>query len=290
MQFDFSKLPFPLLKDIGVFSFFIFLNQVFDQLNNNVPSFILGVFSGAKQVAIFAIAVQIRNVFFMLSTSITSVFVPKVNEMVAERNNNDELNELMIKVGRIQLALLSFILGGFIVVGKFFVVNWAGSQYEIVYYLIIIMVFPVLVPLSQNIGIEIQRAKNMHVFRSLCYIIFSVVNCIITAILAGEYGVVGPTVGYIFFFVFAPGIIMNVYYHKKVGLNMIVFWKSVSNLLIPFLFASIFLIFLQHLIPLNNLIGFIAYGVTYVAVYVVLYLLISASPYEKMILRGLLKH
>src|SRR5699024_8347029 len=35
MRFDFSNVDFSLLKELGIFSFFIFLNQIVDLINNN---------------------------------------------------------------------------------------------------------------------------------------------------------------------------------------------------------------------------------------------------------------
>ena len=44
------------------------------------------------------------------------------------------------------------------------------------------MTLPVMVPLTQNTGIEIQRAKNRHKVRSLIYVLTSVVDIVICAI------------------------------------------------------------------------------------------------------------
>ncbi len=42
------------------------------------------------------------------------------------------------------------------------------------------MVVPSIIPLSQNIGIEIQRAMNKHIFSSITYSLFAILNIIIT--------------------------------------------------------------------------------------------------------------
>ncbi|NEU49256.1 oligosaccharide flippase family protein, partial [Enterococcus faecium] len=142
---------------------------IVDLINNNGPNFVLGMVRGAKDVATFAVALQVKNMFFMLSTSLSSVFVPKVNEIVNKNNDKKVLTALMIKVGRLQMAILFFILGGFIVLGKKFISLWAGPENLDAYWLIIFMVVPSIIPLSQNIGIEIQRAMNKHIFSSITY-------------------------------------------------------------------------------------------------------------------------
>ena len=39
-----------------------------------------------------------------------------------------------------------------------------------------LIMIPYIVPLIQNIGIEIQRAKNMHKFRSIIYFVIALAN------------------------------------------------------------------------------------------------------------------
>jgi hypothetical protein len=125
------------------------------------------------------------------------------------------------------MLILLFVLGGFIVVGPYFIHLWAGDRNSLAYWLVILMVFPSIVPLSQNIGIEIQRAMNKHIFRSISYIIFALVNIIVTVIGTKYFGLVGSSMGYIISIVCANGLLMNWYYQKKMSLNMVRYWKKI---------------------------------------------------------------
>lgn len=280
MRFNFRNLPLNLLSEVAVFSFFIFLNQIIDLINNNVPSFIVGVYSGPEDVAIYAVAMQIKSLFFMLSVALSNIFIPYVNNLVSEGATSKKLTNLMIRVGRLQLIILTFILGGFITVGKFFINIWAGSENELAYYLVIMMILPVLVPLSQNVGIEIQRAMNKHYFRSIIYISFAMVNILLTVIGVRIYGVTGSIFGYIISIVFANGFAMNWYYSKKLNLDMMRFWKKISKVLIVFLFSTLLFQIIQLFIPVNNFGYFLLYGISYVIVYIVLYFKIIAEQSE----------
>lgn len=289
MTFDFSDLDFSLLKKLGTFSFFLFLNQIVDLINNNAPNFILGIFQGAKMVATFSIAVQFKNMFFALSTALSSVFVPKVNRLVNLNQSTTELTNLMIKVGRIQMAILLFVLGGFIVVGKFFVRLWAGSENTEAYYLIILMVFPSILPLCQNIGIEIQRAMNKHIFRSIVYIIFAVVNIVITIFGSIYFGLIGASLGYVITILCANGIAMNWYYSKKMGLEIGRYWSETTKILVPFAVATIPLMFVQNSIVVNSFTRFVIFGLVYSAIYVAFYLKFTINNTEKQLLLGFFK-
>lgn len=148
MRFTFTNLQWIQFKAIAVFSFWILLNQIFDLVNNNVPNFLLGAMASASAVTVFSIALQIRNLFFSMSTTMSGVFVPQINRLVAETDNNDQLLHLMTRVGRYQMILFWYLFGGFIVVGQYFVYLWAGAANADAYWLCLIMVFPVMIPLS----------------------------------------------------------------------------------------------------------------------------------------------
>lgn len=284
MHFDFTHLEISLLKELGAFSFFIFLNQIVDLVNNNMPNFVLGIFQGAKMVATFSLAIQIKNMFFMLSTSVSSMFVPKINELVNMHESKTELTDLMIKVGRIQMSILFFVLGGFIVVGKYFVYIWAGKQNMDAYFLVILMILPSIIPLSQNLGIEIQKAMNKHIFRSITYVIFAVVNILITILGSIRFGLIGASMGFVVSVLCANGLLMNWYYSKKMHLEIKRYWRKTLNVTLPFVITTIPLWILQEKIVINNLGKFILFGVIYCFVYIVLYLVLSINDYEKNLL------
>ena len=75
MRFIFKNMNFSLLNEIGVFSFYIFINMIVDQINWSVDKFVLGIFGGTTAVAIYAIGGQINTMYMSLSSSISSVFI-----------------------------------------------------------------------------------------------------------------------------------------------------------------------------------------------------------------------
>ena len=83
-------------------------------------------------------------------------------------------------------------------------------------------------PLIQNVGIEIQRAKNMHQFRSWLYLFMAAGNILINIPLVQNYGGFGAAIGTSLSYLIGNGLIMNIYYHQKIGLNMLYFWKELS--------------------------------------------------------------
>ena len=63
MRFGFQGIQFHLLKEMGGFAFFIFLNQIVNQVNWSVDKLLLGRISGTVAVAVYGIGMQIYWLF-----------------------------------------------------------------------------------------------------------------------------------------------------------------------------------------------------------------------------------
>lgn len=263
MRFAIKGLDGTTFKSVAVFSAWLFLNQVFDLVTMNVPSVILAAVSGAAAVAVFAIAATLRTVFYSLSTTISGLFIPLVNRIVAEIDDNHELTNLMACVGRYQALMLWWVLGGFAVVGQWFVSVWAGPEYSDAYWYVLVMVVAVSVPLVQNTGIEIQKAKNKHKARSLVYLCSSVVDLVVTFALAHLVGAWAAVLGYVVYLVLGSWLFMNWYYHRRIGLDMVLFWKRVLPVIAACALPAFLCMVGTQVLPVSGLLGFLAWGAAY---------------------------
>ncbi len=227
IQISFRNFNFTLLKEVAVFSSFIFINIVVDNINWNVDKFLLGIYQGTSAVAVYSIATQLNNYYLTFSLTISSVLVPRVNQIAFSEDANTKLNELFIKVGRLQFIVLSLILSGLYFFGLSFISLWIGNEYADSYIILLILVTPVTIPLVQTLGMEIQRAKNLHRFRALIYLGIAIANVLISIPLTKAYSGVGSAIGTAIALFIGNGIIMNIYYHKKCDLNVINFWREI---------------------------------------------------------------
>lgn len=269
MPISFRHFDGKLFKEIAGFSSFIFINLVVDQINWNIDKVLLGMLQGAVAVAVYGIASQINAYFLQISTTISSVFTPRVNEIVAsEEKPQRALNTLMISVGRWQFVVMALVGSGIVFFGKEFIRLWAGKAYGEAYDTLLFLCLPLIVPLIQNTGIEIQRAMNMHQFRSYVYLGMAIVNIFVSIPLIKRFGVVGSAAGTAISLIVANGFIMNWFYQKRMGLDMVAFWKSilrfVPSLIIPFASGVV----INHLLHPSSwktlLLGIMIYMVIYV--------------------------
>ena len=267
MRFDLRRFDGALFRAIAAFSAWIFGNQICDLVNNSVPNMLLGALTSAVTVSVFAVSIQIRNVFVSLSTVMSSVFVPKINRIVATSDDNGELTRLMTRVGRYQMFLFCWVYCGFVLLGRFFIAKWAGEGFLDAYYLICAMALPLGVPLCQNTGIEIQRAKNKHKARSVVYLCMAGINVLFTLIASPYLGFWAPAIAYIASITLGNGLFMNWYYQTRIGLDMGFFWKRNLPVVIASACVTAAGLGVVHFIPVGSWLGFCAWGLAYSAVF-----------------------
>jgi len=281
MQFSFRHFDFSLMREMTLFSSFIFVNMITDQINWNIDKFILGRFYGTIIVAIYGLAAQINTYYMSLSTAISNVFIPRVNKMVAMNCDDRELTQLFTKIGRVQFILLSFILIGFVCFGRPFINMWAGRNYDDCYPIALLLIVPATIPLMQNIGIAIQRAQNMHQFRSWTYLFIALGNLLMSIPLAKKYGGVGAALGTSISITIGCAFVMNWYYHAKVGLNMKYFWSQIVKflpaLILPLIVGVMFNIFFD----LYKILTFLLAVAVYAVVFLISMWLFGMNQYER---------
>ena len=288
VSFCFHGLRFSLLKEMWVFTFYIFLNEIINQINWNVDKFLLGRIVGTASVAVYGIGGQINTLYMNFSTSVSNVFAPKVNQIVAESDDNSELSRIFAKVGRVQFIILTLILTGFIFYGQPFIRFWAGAEYSVSYYVSLLLIIPATIPFIQNLGIEIQRAKNKHKARSIVYFFIAIGNIFLSIPLIKLWGPVGAALGTAISLFAGNCVFMNWYYAKRIGLEIGMFWReigsSIPGLILPVSVGglSMYLLTFDNITKL--IIGILVYTITYcVSMY-----LFGMNKYEKDGVRGII--
>lgn len=270
-----------LLVEIFKYSFYIFLNEIIDKANWSVDRFILGSVCGTVTTAVYSVAGQINSLYMNFSTAISSVMLPKITKMEENKVSNKEFTDVFIRTGRVQYLLMALIITGFVLFGKRFVILWAGNEYESAYLIACVLMIPLTVPLIQNIGLSILQAKNLYKYRTIIFFFIAIFNTGISIVLAKEYGGVGAALGTSFALILGQILILNIYYHKKVGINIIEFWKNIIRMSIPLLIPICCGILLNIILTGDSIIIFGLKVIIYSLIYVVTVWGLSMNKYEK---------
>ena len=245
MRFKISKSCLKYFKEISTYSFFIFLAMIVDSIYNNTDQIILGAVCGTAVVAVYGLFTQIRTMYEQMSTAISGVCLPKIVSMVEKKNSDDEVSAFFNKISKIQMIVMFLVLFGFILFGKAFVTLWGGADYVNAYYIALIILIPSTIPLTQNTAISICQAKNKHKFRSVVYLFVALLNVIITIPLSKRFGAIGAAIGSSASLLLGNIIIINIYYYKKVNIDVITYFKNIIRITLA---ASIYTIIFKAIL------------------------------------------
>ncbi len=286
----FRNMPLELLREVLVFSAFVFLSSVVDMLYWATDKVLIGATIGSAAVAVYNVGGTFTVMLQNMAHAISSVFSPQVNIMVARKEPMERLSELLIRIGRLQYLVVSLVLSGYLVFGRDFIRMWAGKAYAQAYYVGLMTMLPLAVPLIQNIAFAVILAQNKHRFRSVVYAIIAVINVISTWLILPYYGILGAAACTAAAYILGQGLIMNVYYYKVTGLDIPAFWRNIGRMsIVPGVMIAAGISLIGNMIRLHSLVQLLLGAVVYTIIFAALSWLISMNRYEKDLFVGLVK-
>lgn len=280
-----GKIRWELLREVAIYSFWIFINIIIDRIYWSTGQFVLGAKVGTAAVAIFAVAIQLQQMYMAFSTAISGVFLPKVTAMVARGAHNKEISDIFIRVGRIQYIIISLLLYGFMVFGRAFIELWAGEEYSEAFVVTLLFFIGLTIPLIQNMGITILEARNQMRFRSLLYVGIAIISLILQIALATKYGIVGCAIAITGALLLGHGLIMNIYYKSRQHIDILSFWLQIAKMSVAPIAVSIAASYLLCGQDIDSWSELLKYILIYLAAYLPMLYIFSLNTYE----RGLLK-
>lgn len=284
----FTQFNFSLLKEIMIFSWWNFLGAIVDRIYWSTGQFVLGIYCGNIAVAVFSVAIMLMNLYMSMSTSLTSVLLPKITVMATDKKNDAEISNLFIRAGRLQFCVMALILSGFIIFGHSFIMLWAGSGYEQSYIITLLFYLVLLCPLIQNIGITILQARGQMKFRSLVYVAISIVCLITQVLLASTYGAIGCAIATTGSLLLGQCVVMNIYYKKKQRIAIGTFWRQIGRMAIVPIVLSLIGIFVMQQIKVTTWLQLAILVVVFLFVYLPVFWQFSMGNYERAQLGALL--
>ena len=227
LRLRFVRMPGSLIREMIGFSVFVFIGTLVDMLFWATDKVILGMLASSVAVAVYNVGGTFNSIVTQLSTSISGVLVPKITGMVITDTPKSEWSALFIRVGRLQFLIIGLIVSGFSVFGQAFINLWAGPEYADAFWIAVLTMFPLCIPLIQSTGKSIVIAQNKHKFRSIMYLIIAVLNAISTYLIVPYMGIIGAALCSCVSYLLGQGLVMNIYYYKVTGLDIPLFWKNI---------------------------------------------------------------
>lgn len=278
---SFKRTERGLLGEILRYSFFVFLASIVDTLYWTTDKLIIGWARGTEDTAIYNVGASFNVYVTGFSSAISGLLIPKLTTMVVKDAPKEQFTSIFIKVGRLQFIIVSFIVSAFVAFGRQFIGIWAGPEYSLAYYVALLTMIPVTVPLIQNTGLNILYALNKHRFRSIVYACIAALNVVLTFLWVEKYGIIGAAGATCLAYVIGNIILINWYYHKKIGIDIPLFWKNIIKMCPVMLVMGTAAWFILDALTIDSWLSFFLCAGVYTIVYFLLAYWLMMNRYER---------
>jgi O-antigen/teichoic acid export membrane protein len=279
----------PLAKQLFKFSVWVFIIGIAQRLLLNIAPTILGIFAGTVQIAVFSIGMMLEAYTWTFASALNGLFMPKVARLSLASQTREQVNELMIKVGRIQLLIVGFIITGVVIFGKSFILLWMGVEFANSYIVAICLIVPGIITLTQEIANSLLFVENEIRYRAILFLSASGVSVVTGVLLAPYYGAIGVAVGVLIALLICHVVGMNIVYYKVLKLDIIDFFRQCHlKMLFPMILAATASLILQYFHPIASWLIFAIQGTIFAIIFYALMWFLSMNDYEKSLAKQLI--
>ncbi len=219
IRFKLERYSSTLVRTIFVFTWFIFLQSVTDQLNWQIDKLILARTHGTTQISVYSVGATFNSIYMQLGMAVSGVFISQVNRLVSQRADK-ELNDLFVKTSRLNMYITCLIMLGFTFFGKAFVLRWAGSEYSNSFIVGWLLMLPLTLTMTLGLQLDISRAKNLHHIQIKINIVLCILNFLVSIPLAMKWGALGSALGTFITEVLICFIVQPLYIWKILKMDM----------------------------------------------------------------------
>ena len=271
-----------MLKEIFNFSIWTTIMNIAGRIIMNITPTILAISSGSGEIAIFSIGMTIEGYTYTFASGLNGLFLPKVSKILDDKTRKNEIEKLMVKVGRIQLFIIGIILIGFMVFGKEFISMWMGPKFDNAYWVALFLIIPCFITLTQEIAntmiIVVDKVKE----RSIIHVFTAILSIILSLILSKKYGAIGSALAIGIATFIGNVIVVNIFYCYKLNINIKKFFIDCHlKMIIPLLLSYTVGILLNKFIYLSGWVFFALKVVIMICVYVILMWNVALNEEEK---------
>lgn len=272
------------LKAIFSFSLWTMGTGLAQRMRITIIPTILGILSNSHEIAIFALYMSLDAMFYSFTSAMNGLFMPKVARAVVSEDR-EAISELMIKVGRLQLYIITLLFTGFCVFGSQFIHLWVGDEFKDVYLLLIMgtLVQPIL--LTQTIAKDLIYIENKIKYSAMVLFITSIIGLLAIILLVPKHGAlgagIGSTIGDIFYLVW-----INYFYGRGLKLNMKIFFCECHGRILPLLAVfSCLSYMLTRMLAIDNWLYFGVAVFVYTIIFGAICYCLLFNKYEKSLIQ-----
>ena len=278
-----------LIKTIFRVSIWATIIAISERLMFTLSPSILGIVSTTSMIALFGVASAIEGYLYVVANAINGFFLPKITRIYQQEHSKENMFNLFVKLGRLQLIVILLVFTGFIILGQLFINLWLGDTYQDVYYLAIILMLPSIFYFPQELGNQALMVNNKLKLQSYVFIIMAFINVLLAFVLGRMYGALGAVMSIFIAYTFRT-VAMNIIYQKHLHLSLAQYYKKTYVPFIVPLFITLIVGFiLMYLMNNHNWIQFIINGSIITIIFIISLYAFTLNQEEKSTLRHVIK-
>jgi len=264
----------------------LFLPQIAISLYVTLDRTMLGALASTTDVGIYDQALKLVNILLTLVTSLGSVMLPRVSNLLS-KGNNEAVNR-MHQISFLIYNLVIFpTIAGMLIINNDFVKFFLGNDFQEARYAIAIMIFRMFFIGWTNImGIQILIPHNKNKEFLTSTTIPAIVSVGLNLLLLPKFGYIGAAIVSVLTEVFVWGI--QLYFTRKYLKDVPIYKSTVKIFLASILmyFALSFLKTFLTFIPIINVVAYTIFGAILYSLLILLFKVVSLKEIKEQILNN----
>ena len=264
----------------------LFLPQIAISLYVTLDRTMLGALASTTDVGIYDQALKLVNILLTLVTSLGSVMLPRVSNLLS-KGNNEAVNR-MHQISFLIYNLVIFpIIAGMLIINNDFVKFFLGNDFQEARYAIAIMIFRMFFIGWTNImGIQILIPHNKNKEFLTSTTVPAIVSVGLNLLLLPKFGYIGAAIVSVLTEVFVWAI--QLYFTRKYLKDVPIYKSTVKIFLASILmyFALSFLKTLLTFIPIINVVVYTIFGAILYSLLILLFKVVSLKEIKEQLLNN----
>ena len=219
LRADFSTTDRAMAKRLFGFSVWITVMSLAQRCIFNVMPSIIAALIGSAEITVFTLASALESYVYSFADAINGMFLPKVSRIFAGDNQEKELSLLMSRVGRFHIYTIGLLFIGFLCIGQQFVLLWMGKGYELIYVCALLLIFPSLLSLPQQVANTALLATDVVKEQAFLYVGMAAANLLLSALFIPRFGIPGAAMSICCAYLLQTAAV-NVLYWKRLPVNL----------------------------------------------------------------------
>ncbi len=285
VSFSFKYFDKKILIDSLPMCIGLLLQTVVNQANSNIGKLVIGIKMTMEDVSLYSVAMYVFNMFSSITTIPILMYLPQISKYVNNGKIEDGMEKPLINSARLNTLVGGTILFGFVAVGQQFINVVYGHKYIEAWICALIVLVPMFLNMMNCCCLNVMNMLNKRHIISYLTALATLINIVLTILLADVWGVIGVAVGTGVGVLLGSVIFINIYYSRVWKIRVFKIYVSALKGILPVLILATLVGGGVGLLIKNQVLSLFVGGVVFIAVEGICLLLFGMNKDEKQTLR-----